>query len=496
MFPRLVLFMHQVRFRFCRSGNFRRQHRCRIQPKSVTIWTAWLAFFFLSDATLATAQQRITQDIASEAGLGPENVQAGSSDATKDAPPSSTLVLVAPLVSKYVYLINANAEILHRWDFEITGSNAYLFPDGTLMRSSQEPETSLYDGRGSFGRIQKVDWDGKLLWDFKYADEKQLQHHDFELLPNGNVLFIAWEKLSKEQALSAGRRSEKLTSNELYSEKIVEVRPSGLTGGEEVWVWRLWDHLVQDADPQLPNYAAPKDRPRRVDVNFAMTPRADWIHMNAIDYHPEWDQIIVSARFDDELWVIDHSTTTAEARTGQGGRGGHGGDLLYRMGNPQAYGAGTLDDKLIFGQHDCRWILPGYPGAGDITVFNNGTSPPRTGFSSVEQFHLPVSASGQYTVNPDGSFRSPEVMWSYSRGQEMFSFRISGAERLKSGNTLICSGDQPWILEVAPDKSVVWQTKHRFVGPAEAEGFENGAMFRAPGYTLDYFEPHIQAQLK
>ena len=78
----------------------------------------------------------------------------------------------------------------------------------------------------------------------------------------------------------------------------------------------------------------------------------------------------------------------------------------------------------------------------------------------------------------------------------MYSFRISGAERLANGNTLICSGDQPWILEVSPDKQVVWESKHRFGGgPEDSPKYENGAMFRAPGYSLDYFEPHIREKL-
>ncbi|MCR9297182.1 MAG: hypothetical protein NXI32_31160, partial [bacterium] len=117
------------------------------------------------------------------------------------APKSDTLTLVAPLVSKFAYLIDAQGQILHQWTFDGPGFNAYLLPDGSLMRMSNVPETELFDARGSAGRIQKVDWDSQVLWDFKYADEWQLQHHDFELLPNGNVVFIAWEKISREQAI-------------------------------------------------------------------------------------------------------------------------------------------------------------------------------------------------------------------------------------------------------------------------------------------------------
>lgn len=443
-------------------------------------------------STGARAQEPATDDASIS-----EAIAESTNDASNQSPPTDTLVLVAPLASKFAFLINANDDVLHQWKFDGAGFNAYLFPDGTLMRMSTEPETKLFDARGSAGRIQKVAWDGTLLWDFKYANDDHLQHHDFEVLPNGNVLLIAWEKIPKQQVLEAGRDPEKFEADSLYSEKVVEIRPEGLTGGSEVWVWRLWEHLVQNFDSELPNFGEPREHPRRADLNYVRDAKADWIHMNAVDYHADLDQIIVSPRWFDELWIIDHSTTTEEAASSEGGRYGHGGDLLYRMGNPMSYGHGSLEDKLLFGQHNCTWIPEGFPGAGHVTVFNNGTSPPRTGYSSFEQFKLPVDDAGVYTLHDSGKFESPQVVWSYSRGEEMYSFRISGAERLASGNTLICSGDQPWILEISPDKDVVWETRHRYGGgEGESDKFENGAMFRAPGYTMDYFQASIQEQLR
>ncbi len=425
-----------------------------------------------------------------------EAVASEAASAPASIPATTTLVLIAPLESEFVYLVDSNGTILHHWKMNVTGSNAYLFPDGTLMRSAQEPEIKLWDGRGTAGRIQKVDWHGNMLWDYKFASETALQHHDYELLPNGNVLFIAWERLTKEQAAAAGRRPSYVEQDELYSEMIVEVKPRGLTDADVVWRWRLWDHLVQDVSPELPNFGVPRENPRRVNVNYFKSGRADWIHMNAVDYNAALDQIILSPRYMDELWIIDHSTTLSEAASSTGGRYGHGGDLLYRMGNPATYGAGTDADKLLFGQHNCTWIQDDYPGAGDVTVFNNGTSEPRVGYSSVDQFRLPQHSPGVYQTDSTGLFIPPEVVWSYSRGKELFSNRIGGAERLRNGNTLICSGDQPWILEVSPDKKVVWETQKQFGGAdGNTPNWEKGDMFRAPGYTLDYFESEVQESL-
>lgn len=61
--------------------------------------------------------------------------------------------------------------------------------------------------------------------------------------------------------------------------------------------------------------------------------------MNGIDYNPVLDQIALSTHNLNEWYIIDHSTTTAEAATSSGGNSGKGGDLLYRWGNPAAYQA-------------------------------------------------------------------------------------------------------------------------------------------------------------
>ena len=47
--------------------------------------------------------------------------------------------------------------------------------------------------------------------------------------------------------------------------------------------------------------------------------------MNSVAYDEKLDQIVLSVRGFNEIWVIDHSTTTAEARTHSGGRQGMGG---------------------------------------------------------------------------------------------------------------------------------------------------------------------------
>lgn len=201
------------------------------------------------------------------------------------------------------------------------------------------------------------------------TDEYML-HHDIEVLSNGNVLLVAWELISDEEAIASGRDPALLPDNELWSLKIVEVEPTGQTTGDVVWEWRAWDHLIQDFDADQENHGVVADHAELIDLNYFdvnrpnTVPVADWLHTNSIDYNAELDQIAVSVRHFSELWVIDHSTTVEEAASHDGGSSGMGGDLLYRWRNPQSYDAGDAEDQQLFLQHDVRWIDADLPGAG------------------------------------------------------------------------------------------------------------------------------------
>ena len=167
-----------------------------------------------------------------------------------------------------------------------------------------------------------------------------------------------------------------------------------------------------------------------------------------------------------EIWIIDHSTTTAEAASHKGGRSGKGGDLLYRWGNPRAYRNGSKMEQRLFNQHNAHWIPPGLPGEGHMLVFNNGSGRPGGDSSSVDEIVLPVDSQGQYTRNRRGPYGPIQAVWSYSapKKSDFYSFFISGAQRLPNGNTLICSGASGTVFEVTPDKEVVWKYANPVMG--------------------------------
>ncbi|MEL6110930.1 MAG: aryl-sulfate sulfotransferase, partial [Planctomycetota bacterium] len=330
--------------------------------------------------------------------LRPVSAQSGSVLTNTDkAFPGYTLI--APLGSTETQLIDLKGDVVHRWQSEVRpGNSVYLLEDGSLLRTGKVTDSRVFAlGGGSGGLVQRFSWDGELVWDYRYASDTHFQHHDIEPMPNGNVLMIAWEKKTQAEAIAAGRDPAKIgterrgggTEPMLWPESIVEIQPDGKTGGKVVWKWSLWDHLVQDFDKTKANYGDPSKHPELVDLNFVRSSNPDWIHMNSVAYNAELDQIIVSARWFHEVWIIDHSTTTAEAASHEGGDSGKGGDLLYRWGNPYTYWAGFPDEQQLFGQHDAHWIPQGCPGAGNLMVFNNGSARDGRSYSTVDEWSPP-----------------------------------------------------------------------------------------------------------
>lgn len=426
-----------------------------------------------------------------------ETEQRGLIRRTEDA--FEGLTLIAPLRDRTTYLIDLQGEVVHRWRAELRpGNSAYLLDNGHLLRCAREPDNPVFQGGGQGGRIQEFSWDGELVWDYVLSSEENLHHHDIEPLPNGNVLLITWERKNMEEALSVGRDEDLLTASELWPDVVLEIEPVRPDGGKVVWEWHTWDHLVQDRDPDLANHGDVAGHPHRIDINGDVPDRrsqeeldeeeaklralgylggggdrddpprqsrrsADWQHTNAIDYHAGLDQIVISVRTFNEFWVIDHSTSTAEARGSKGGRSGMGGDLLYRFGNPASYALGGPRDRRLFKQHDAQWIPEGCPGAGNFLVFNNGDSQVDREYSTVDEIVPPLNARGRYSRKSGQAFGPVDPILSIDSidGERFHSGHISGAQRLPNGNTLICSGEQGRLVEVTPEKEVAWE----FINP-------------------------------
>jgi hypothetical protein len=401
--------------------------------------------------------------------------------------------LVAPLSSGETYLVDLAGNTVHSWKSDKPpGHSVFLLENGHLLRA-ERIDNPVFFGGGQGGRLREFDWDGALVWEYTLSDEKLCAHHDFEVLPNGNVLAIAWEMRSAEEAKAAGRKVE----GAFWPDCVLEIEPVRPNGGKIVWEWHAFDHLLKEGPAAA--------HPERIDVNSSGAERApgstpeelaklkklgyvgdepkprrggggpggppgmsaDWLHTNGIDYRADLDLVVLSIHNLNEVWVIDHSTTSAEAASSKGGKRGKGGDLLLRWGNPQTHGGKPAERKLS-GQHDAQWIASGLAGAGHMLVFNNGGRGD-SHESIVDEVALPVDETALARPMDAKALAALEPCWSYS-SEAINAGHISGAQRLANGDTLVTNGETGRLVEVDAKGEVVWEWLNPFKGDLRMGG--------------------------
>jgi hypothetical protein len=397
------------------------------------------------------------------------------------------------------YLIDMAGQLINEWPI---GTNPRFLENGHLLDAKQ-------DNPSSFKGFQELDWDGNVVWSYDETRPDYAPHHDFvrtfnKKLNAWTTMYIAGKTVTRDMALAIGCDPAKAPSEggegegrggrlakggKTMVDAVVEVDRHG----NIVWEWCFMDHLVQDLDPARPNYVADISAvPGRLNMHLPGKPlRGDWLHCNSMDYNPELDQVVINS-VQGEFYVIDHNTTTEEAKGPQG-------DFLYRFGDPARYGQGdppgvnenwtkgTSGHKQIGGAHDVQWIDAGLPGAGHFLIFNNG----QYLFEQTSQSYVyeidgfrkaDGTASAAYVNPPDAGYiqqeyhqdmqktrrqLSKQIVWLYGSksSQGFFSTIGSSAQRLPNGNTLICSDTEGHFFEVTPDCELVWE----YINPVTKE---------------------------
>ncbi len=407
--------------------------------------------------------------------------------------------LIYPHNQSTTYLLDNCGQIIHTWEDEgivRPGNSVYLTNSGDLIRAkkdTQTPTDPIFAG-GAGGVVERVSWENELIWSFSLNTNLERLHHDIAVLPNGNVLMIAWELKSEEEAIQAGRDPEKMAQDKLWPDQILEYDPSL---NAIVWEWHAWDHLIQDFDPNKDNFGSVQDHSELIDLNWdTHDGHPDWMHANAIDYNPVLDQILLSVPYFNEIWIIDHSTTIEEAAGHTGGQWGRGGDLLFRWGNPMAYQNGDALDQQLFFQHDAEWVKPtapiGDPDFGKISLFNNRVTEDQSTVNFIAStpdllnFAYPKTNISQYL--PESFSRTishPE------NNPYAFSSGLSSAQELENGNVLILSGRFGYAYEVNNNEEIVWEYRVPIRGgdPIEQETeltANENLTFRMDRYSLSH----------
>jgi len=258
-------------------------------------------------------------------------------------------------------------------------------------------------------------------------------HHAHWVMPNGHWLGTVGVKINPKTALASAGYTGSLTS--IWDERIQEWDPVTKT---VVWEWKASDHTLGTAHP------------RKFNSNKLFT-SSDPIHINSVVYDSARDLISMSSHYLNEVLVIDHSTTTAQAATSTGGKYGKGGDLLFRWGSPVNYGGTTTASSNVV--HGGGVIQGGLPGAGNFTLFGNSDNSVK--HSRWYEVTGQISDTG-FVIGSNGEFVATLAFDFYSASG---SFESSGhygyGQRLPNGNTFITFSGSGKLIEVDANKTIL-----------------------------------------
>lgn len=424
------------------------------------------------------------------------------------------------------YLVDMEGRVAHTWP---VGTNPHLLDDGSVLDALQNANLS------AFGTFVKVDWNGVTRWSYtEPRTNTYAPHHDFIQIYNpklgtNTVLFIANKSVTSNMCIAAGcDPANGSRYNIAQIDAIVEVDMST----NIVWEWSFYDHLIQDFDAGKSNYVGAgktiADYPGRLNANIPGLPvQGDWLHCNSIEYNSNLDQIVINS-VRGECYVIDHGKTFVPGNLAASLAlaTSTNGDFVYRFGDPARYNQGTAPyiyvngdwtqsttgTKQMGGSHHASWIPNGFPGAGNLLIFNNAQNlREHTQQSYALEINPYLNASsnnvGTYVNPPDAGYftwspgnntdKTPRMLsrqqvwfWYSKASHGMFNTIGGGAQRLSNGNTLICSDEQGHLIEVTAAGDIVWE----YINPMTTVGitkFMNdswpmfSSLFRAYRYTTN-----------
>lgn len=260
---------------------------------------------------------------------------------------------------------------------------------GTDFRQWPNGQLTFYDR--SVGRFRILN-DAYNTVGFYYAKYRWTDHHDFDLLPNGNQRYQSYDPqvIDMSQITPGG-----YPTATVYGLVIQELDPSR----NILFEWRSWDHFFI------------------TDTNVSLTtPVIDYVHGNAISSDLDGN-IVICSRHLDEITKINRQT----------------GAVMWRWGGKRNQFTFINDSRGFSHQHDIR-IQPD----GHFTLFDNGNGL-QPEYSRVLEYVL------------DQQQRTATLVWEYRNTPDTYGDSMGNAQRLSNGNMLIGWGSGlPTLTEVTP----------------------------------------------
>ncbi len=249
--------------------------------------------------------------------------------------------------------------------------------------------------------VRAIEPDGETGW-LIATDAAGAVHHDAATLPDGHVVLLA-ETVQAVDVPALGGLVE------VTGDRLVELD----TDGVEVWSWSTFDHL----DTQR--------YPGELSQKMNDDGTTDWTHANSVVYVESQDALLVSLRHQNQVILIDHET----------------GELLWTLGEDGDFALG--EGTWFASQHAASM-----PEDDLVLLYDNGNERPR-----------PRSRAVAWRLDLDTGTADEDWSWE----TETYTSNMGDADRLASGNTLVCAAasrrpeDDGRIAEVTPDGEVVWE---------------------------------------
>jgi hypothetical protein len=359
-------------------------------------------------------------------------------------------------------LLDMNGKVVNTWN--VGGIPVKMLPGGDVIGA-------IGTVPGDYDRVKltQVSWTGEERWSFQSFAQlsdgswASRQHHDFEregnpvgyyapgqsFVDHGTTLVLAHEIVTVPSI-----RDDALEDDVIYE----------LDGAGELkdTVWRAADHV---AELGFDDAALADIRTRAPGTTL------EWLHGNSMSLvgpnhwfdegHSEFapDNIIYSSRNANFVAIIERAT----------------GKIVWRIGPDFA---GHPEEKLgqFSGQHNPHLIPKGLPGEGNMLVFDNGWSSGYGGTNDTYRYSRGWSRALEF--NPV----TLDIVWQYgseSGSDNFLSTFLSNNQRLPNGDTVITMGALGRVVEVTPDKNIVWQYDYT-PGPGRASSVWLYRSYRIP----------------
>ncbi len=295
-----------------------------------------------------------------------------------------------------VFLVNLQGEVEHFWD--LRKIPPLREQEADLFHVEELPDASILAIFNDYG-LARVSWDGKMQWFFQARF-----HHDSAMRSDGNILALA----RKPSAFS-----HRGVQGKALADVVLLISPDGKLLQE----FNLLDLFL----PKLPLQALQRSKyyteTHQGDPKaFKNDSPADVLHTNSLEIlHRDIPgvaragDILVSLRTRNAIAIVNASFTKV---------------LWY------------YDEELDH-QHDATQARDGM-----ILLFDNGE---RRKWSRILK------------IDP----RSNHIDWEYGRAREQrfFTFKRGGVQELPNGNYLITVAFPGTLLEVSPDKRIIWKAE-------------------------------------